>query len=112
MSNHTNTAFSLLGSTPEQRRYRAVSLSREYVDAEFDKIAAQLQTEQTLQANNVVETRSRQAEQAVYRNDLERIFNPQPTKEEVARMMEEISIYLMQEGALLDNYREQVSGAK
>ena len=50
MSNHTNTAFSLLGSTPEQRRYRAVSLSREYVDAEFDKIAAQLQTEQTLQA--------------------------------------------------------------
>lgn len=112
MSNRTNTSYSIPTSTPEQRRYhRAVSLSREQVDGEFDKIAAQLQAE-GLNSGRANETLRERRDQNIDRSDLERIFNPQPTKEEVAKMMEEISAYLAQEGMLLDTYRDYEVRAK
>lgn len=109
---HTKTAYTIPTSTPEQRRYRAVSLSREYVDAELDRIAATLQPEQAQSRAAIAQRSPRQAEQDAHRNSLEHIFNPQPTKEEVSKMLEQISEYLMQEGALLDTYREHAVEGK
>ncbi len=107
----TNTAFTIPASTPEQRRYRAVSLSREYVDAEFDKIAAQLQAEKALNLNNVPKIPSRQAEQDVHRTSLEHIFNPQlPTETEAERASK--SAYIAQIGELVDNWRQHEAGDK
>lgn len=112
MSNRTNTSYAIPSSTPEQRRYhRAVSLSREQVDVEFDKIATQLQAED-LNSGGTSKKPYERRDQNIDRSDLERIFNPQPTKEEVAKMMEEISTYLAQEGMLLNTYRDYEVKAK
>lgn len=48
----------------------------------------------------------RQVEITQRRTDLENIFNPQPTQEQVTKMIEDITSYLVREAELVDSFRE------
>ncbi|MFZ2545112.1 MAG: hypothetical protein WAW80_03995 [Candidatus Saccharimonadales bacterium] len=104
-SNPTNTAFMIPGNTDKQPRQNfnfGSNLTHEYANLQFKEV---------INNNFSTQDESRSIQISTQRNNLEAIFNPKPSAEQIAKMMEQISIYLTQEADLIESYRiKQLNG--
>lgn len=93
-----NTYYPIPGSSEYQTGTytELASVASERISAAF---------EGDVQHNFPGQSISRQVEISQRRTDLENIFNPQPTPEQSAKMIEDITAYLVREAELVDSFR-------
>jgi hypothetical protein len=100
-----NAYYPIPGSSEHQTGARAelATFPTERIDSAF---------EGSIEHNFPGQSAQRQVEISQRRTDLENIFNPQPTPEQSAKMIEDITAYLIREAELVDSFREaRINGA-
>jgi hypothetical protein len=117
MANQIDAVYTIPGTTPEQRRYRATSvMPKEYTDIVIDTYEKDIQFDQIIKQNfpdrPVAPAYAQNDNQNIQSASLESMFRSRKAEQNVVKLMEQISSYLLQEADLLEGYREIKSGGK